>query len=34
MPDIDGALDEERAKQEFWRAFRPLGEWYADQPPY
>jgi uracil-DNA glycosylase len=34
VPDIDGALDEQHAKQEFWRAFRPLGDWYADQPPY
>ena len=34
VPDIDRALDEQRAKQEFWRAFRPLGDWYADQPPY
>ena len=34
VPDIDGALDEQQAKQEFWHAFRPLGEWYAEQPPY
>jgi len=34
VPDIDGALDEQRAKQQFWQAFRPLGEWYAQQPPY
>ena len=34
VPDIDGALDEERAKREFWSAFRSLGEWYADMPPY
>ena len=34
VPDIDDALDEERAKREFWQAFRPLGEWYADLPPY
>jgi uracil-DNA glycosylase family 4 len=34
VPDIDRALDEQHAKQKFWRAFRPLGEWYADQPPY
>jgi uracil-DNA glycosylase len=34
VPDIDGALDEQRAKQRFWQAFRPLGEWYAQQPPY
>lgn len=33
-PDIDGALDEERAKSEFWRAFRNLGEWLKDEPPY
>jgi uracil-DNA glycosylase family 4 len=34
VPDIDGSLDEQKAKQDFWRALRPLGEWYADQPPY
>jgi uracil-DNA glycosylase family 4 len=34
VPDIDRSLDEQRAKQQFWRAFRPLGDWYADQPPY
>ena len=34
VPDIDDALDDQSAKQAFWRAFRPLGEWYADQPPY
>jgi uracil-DNA glycosylase len=33
-PDIDGALDEEAAKRDFWTAFRALGEWYADFPPY
>ena len=33
-PDIDRALDEEAAKREFWRAFRVLGDWYADFPPY
>ncbi|MGI5939839.1 MAG: uracil-DNA glycosylase family protein [Thermoleophilia bacterium] len=33
-PDIDGALDEERAKSDFWRAFRNLGDWFQDQPPY
>jgi uracil-DNA glycosylase family 4 len=32
--DIDGALDEEAAKREFWSAFRRLGDWYADFPPY
>jgi uracil-DNA glycosylase len=34
VPDIDRALDEEGAKRAFWRAFRSLGEWYADFPPY
>jgi uracil-DNA glycosylase family 4 len=33
-PSIDDALDEEQAKREFWRAFRVLGEWYSDFPPY
>ena len=34
VPDIDGSLDEEGAKRDFWRAFRALGDWYADLPPY
>ena len=34
VPDIDEALDEETAKRNFWRAFRTLGDWYADLPPY
>jgi uracil-DNA glycosylase family 4 len=34
VPDIDRALDEQRAKQDFWTAFRPLGDWYEQQPPY
>ena len=33
-PSIDEALDEESAKRGFWRAFRVLGDWYADFPPY
>ena len=33
-PSIDDALDEESAKRAFWTAFRKLGEWYADFPPY
>jgi uracil-DNA glycosylase len=34
VPNIDEALDEERAKREFWSAFRVLGQWWADLPPY
>jgi len=34
VPNIDASLDEEAAKREFWSAFRALGTWYADLPPY
>lgn len=34
VPNIDEALDEESAKRAFWRAFKVLGDWYADLPPY
>jgi uracil-DNA glycosylase family 4 len=34
VPNIDEALDEETAKRAFWSAFRVLGDWYADLPPY
>ncbi len=33
-PDIDDSLDEEDAKQRFWRSFKTLGDWYEDLPPY
>ena len=33
-PDIDASLDTEGPKRDFWRAFRALGEWYEDLPPY
>ena len=33
-PDIDGCLDDEDSKRAFWSAFRVLGDWYADFPPY
>jgi uracil-DNA glycosylase len=34
VPDIDESLDAEESKREFWAAFRALGDWYADLPPY
>jgi uracil-DNA glycosylase family 4 len=34
VPNIDDSLDEERAKREFWAAFRLVGQWWADLPPY
>jgi uracil-DNA glycosylase len=33
-PSIDEALDEEQSKRAFWKAFRVLGDWYSDFPPY
>ncbi len=33
-PDIDSCLDDEESKRAFWSAFRALGDWYADFPPY
>jgi uracil-DNA glycosylase family 4 len=34
VPDIDSSLDAEEAKRDFWSAFRTLGDWYAELPPY
>ena len=34
VPNIDESLDEDSAKRAFWTAFRKLGDWYADFPPY
>ena len=34
VPDIDAALDDERGKRQFWQAFRALGDWYSELPPY
>ena len=34
VPDLDRSLDDENAKRAFWAAFRTLGDWYADFPPY
>ena len=34
VPDIDASLDEAAAKTQFWNAFKPLGTWWAELPPY
>ena len=34
VPDIDTALDEAPAKTAFWNAFKVLGSWWAELPPY
>jgi uracil-DNA glycosylase family 4 len=33
-PDIDASLDERDAKTAFWQAFKALGQWWSEQPPY
>ena len=33
-PDIDASLDEQSAKTRFWNAFKQLGPWWAELPPY
>ncbi|MFZ1992989.1 MAG: uracil-DNA glycosylase family protein [Solirubrobacteraceae bacterium] len=34
VPNIDESLDEDAAKRAFWSAFRVLGQWWEDLPPY
>jgi uracil-DNA glycosylase family 4 len=34
VPDIDSSLDEAPAKTAFWNAFKVLGSWWAELPPY
>lgn len=33
-PNIDECLDDQAAKRAFWQAFKAVGDWYADLPPY
>jgi uracil-DNA glycosylase family 4 len=33
-PDIDDSLDEQAAKTGFWNAFKLVGGWWAELPPY
>jgi uracil-DNA glycosylase len=34
VPDIDESLDDAPAKTRFWNAFKALGPWWAELPPY
>lgn len=34
VPDIDSSLDEQPAKTSFWNAFKLVGPWWAELPPY
>jgi uracil-DNA glycosylase len=33
-PDVDESLDAQAEKTRFWNAFKALGPWWAEQPPY
>ena len=33
-PDIDASLDEQAEKTRFWNAFKHVGRWWAELPPY
>ena len=33
-PDVDASLDDQAAKREFWEAFKALGPWWSELPPY
>jgi uracil-DNA glycosylase len=33
-PDIDASLDEQAEKTRFWNAFKVVGPWWAELPPY
>jgi uracil-DNA glycosylase family 4 len=33
-PDLDASLDETAAKRAFWDAFKAIGPWWSELPPY
>jgi hypothetical protein len=33
-PDLDASLDDAKAKREFWDAFKAIGPWWSELPPY
>lgn len=34
VPDVDESLDEQPAKSRFWSAFKAVGPWWSELPPY
>jgi uracil-DNA glycosylase family 4 len=32
--DLDASLDEAEAKRDFWEAFKAIGPWWSELPPY
>jgi uracil-DNA glycosylase len=33
-PGVDESLDEDKTKRAFWEAFKALGPWWSELPPY
>ncbi len=33
-PDVDASLDDQAAKRAFWEAFKAVGPWWSELPPY
>jgi uracil-DNA glycosylase family 4 len=33
-PDVDASLDDQAAKRAFWEAFKAIGPWWSELPPY
>jgi uracil-DNA glycosylase len=33
-PDLDASLDDQAAKRAFWDAFKAIGPWWSELPPY
>ena len=33
-PNVDDSLDETKSKRDFWEAFKALGPWWSELPPY
>jgi hypothetical protein len=33
-PSVDDSLDETKSKRAFWEAFKALGPWWSELPPY
>ena len=33
-PDVDESLDDQQTKTRFWNAFKAVGPWWAELPPY
>ena len=34
VPDVDSSLDDQSEKTRFWNAFKVVGSWWAELPPY